>query len=66
MSTGIMATVKTMKLPYYKDLMSKLNDDTITAEELASTDDLKTWGTGGLVLKVLKQRNLKPKPIKKD
>ena len=66
MSTGIMATVKTMKLPYYKDLMSKLNDDTVTAEELASTNDLKTWGTGGLVLKVLKQRNLKPKPIKRD
>jgi hypothetical protein len=66
MSTGIMATVKTLKLPYYEDLIEKLNDDSITAEELASTDDLNTWGTGGLVLKVLKQRNLKPTPIKRD
>ena len=63
MSTGIMATVKTLKLPYYEDLIEKLNDDTITAEELASTDDLNTWGTGGLVSSVLKTRNIKPKPI---
>jgi len=53
MSTGIMATVKTLKLPYYKGLMEMLNDDTITAEELASSKDLKTWGTGTLVSKVL-------------
>lgn len=63
MSTGIMATVKTLKLPYYEDLIEKLNDDSITAEELASTDDLNTWGTGGLVSSVLKTRNIKPKPI---
>ena len=63
MSTGIMATVKTLKLPYYEDLIEKLNDDSITAEELASTDDLNTWGTGGLVSKVLKTRNINPTPI---
>jgi hypothetical protein len=63
MSTGIMATVNTLKLPYYVDLMDKLRDDSITAKELASTDDLETWGTGDLVLTVLSGGRLKPKPI---
>jgi len=63
MSTGIMATVKTLKLPYYKDLMQMLNDNGITAEELASSKDLETWGTGGLVSKVIKRGNINPKPI---
>ena len=63
MSTGIMATVKTLKLPYYEDLMQMLNDDGITAEELASSKDLETWGTGGLVSKVIKRGNINPKPI---
>jgi len=63
MSTGIMATVNTLKLPYYVDLMDKLRDDSITAKELASTDDLDTWGTGDLVLTVLSGGRLKPKPI---
>ena len=66
MSTGIMATVKTLKLPYYEELMSMLNDDGITAKELANTDDLETWGTGELVLKVLNRGNIKPKRIKRD
>jgi len=63
MSTGIMATVKTLKLPYYKDLMQMLNDNGITAEELASSKDLETWGTGGLVSTVIKRGNINPKPI---
>lgn len=62
-STGIMATVNTLKLPYYDNLMSDLRDDSITTQKLASNNDLKTWGTGNLVTKVVNSGVLKPKRI---
>jgi peptidoglycan hydrolase-like protein with peptidoglycan-binding domain len=61
--TGLEATVKTLKLPYYSELVNKLKDDNITAEELANTDDLSIWGTGGLVATVLNGKSINPPPI---
>ncbi len=61
--TGLDATVKTLKLPYYSELVSKLKNDSITAEDLANTDDLSTWGTGKLVTKVLAGKSINPPPI---
>jgi hypothetical protein len=61
--TGLDATVKTLTLPYYSELLSKLKNDSITAEELADTDDLSTWGTGGLVSTVLRGKSINPPPI---
>lgn len=61
--TGLDATVKTLNLPYYKELVAKLKDDNITAEDLANTDDLQTWGTGSLVAKVLAGGKISPPPI---
>lgn len=61
--TGLDATVKTLMLPYYSELVSKLKNDSITAEELAATDDLSTWGTGTLVSKVLSGKSVNPPPI---
>ena len=50
---GIEATVKTLLLPYYQDLLQGLRDD-IGASNLAAIDDeLETWGTGDLIASVL-------------
>lgn len=62
---GIDATVNTLKLTYYQDLMNKLNNNMVTAEELANSPDLKTWGTGRGVSRVLKGGRLNPPPIKR-
>lgn len=62
---GIDATVNTLKLRYYQDLMNKLNNNMVTAEELANSPDLKTWGTGRGVSRVLKGGRLNPPPIKR-
>lgn len=61
--TGLEATVKTLTLPYYSELLSKLRNDNITAQELAETDDLSTWGTGQLVSTVLRGKSINPPPI---
>ena len=60
---GLDATVATLKLDYYKDLVSKLMDDTVTAEEIAASPDLKTWGTGDGVTRVLAGSSVNPPPI---
>ena len=60
---GLEATVKTLQLPYYQELLAKLKNDNITAEEIADTDDLSTWGTGELVSKVLAGGTIAPPPI---
>lgn len=62
---GVTATVNTLKLKYYQDLMNKLNNNMVTAEELADSPDLKTWGTGKGVSRVLKGGRLNPPPIKR-
>jgi hypothetical protein len=62
---GIDATVNTLKLRYYQDLMNKLNNNMVTAEELANSPDLKIWGTGRGVSRVLKGGRLNPPPIKR-
>lgn len=61
--TGLDATVKTLNLPYYTELVLKLKTDSITAADLASTDDLSTWGTGTLVTTVLAGKSINPPPI---
>jgi peptidoglycan hydrolase-like protein with peptidoglycan-binding domain len=61
--TGLAATVKTLQLPYYSELLTKLKNDSITADELANTDDLSTWGTGDLVAKVISGKAINPPPI---
>ena len=61
--TGLEATIKTLKLPYYKDLVSKLLNDSSTAEEIASSPDLETWGTGSGVERVLGGKSINPPPI---
>lgn len=60
---GIEATVKTLNLDYYKDIVNMLKNDNITANELASSPALETWGTGGLVAKVLASNTITPPPI---
>jgi hypothetical protein len=61
--TGLEATIKTLKLSYYTDLVSKLMDDSSTAEEIASSPDLETWGTGSGVERVLRGGSINPPPI---
>ena len=63
--SGLNATVKTLTNGRYKNVVSKLKNDNITAIEIASEkSELITWGTGGLVIEILKyNKTLKPKPI---
>jgi hypothetical protein len=65
--SGLKNTVKTLTNGRYNNVVTKLKNDNITAEEIASEkSELKTWGTGGLVLDILKyNRKIKPTPISK-
>jgi hypothetical protein len=66
-SDGLKATVKTLTNGRYKNVVRKLKDDNSTAYDIASeVGELNTWGTGGLVIEIIKRNNtIKPNPIKK-
>jgi hypothetical protein len=61
--TGLNATVATIKLPYYRRLLRLLQNDRSTANDLAMSPDLHTWGTGDMVSKVLSTGKVNPPPI---
>jgi hypothetical protein len=61
--TGLNATLDTLKLPYYKELVAMLKDDNVTAVELANSKNLDTWGTGEMVRKVLAGGRVNPPAI---
>src|SRR4051812_5622023 len=61
--TGLDATVATLKLSYYKEIVDLLQKDTVTAKELAHTTALKKWGTGEMVKKVLASGKIDPPDI---
>jgi len=65
--SGLKNTVKTLTNGRYNNVVTKLKNDNITAEEIASEkSELKIWGTGGLVLDILKyNKKIKPTPISK-
>ena len=65
--SGLKNTVKTLKNGRYNNVVTKLKNDNITAEEIAGEkSELITWGTGGLVLDILKyNEKIKPTPISK-
>jgi hypothetical protein len=60
---GLDATLATLKLPYYKNLVAMLQKDDITADELSKAKDLDTWGTGPMVRKVLAGGRVNPPSI---
>jgi hypothetical protein len=53
MEDGVKATCDTLKLGYYTDIVNGLKND-IGASEIAKCPSLKTWGTGNLVAKVVR------------
>ena len=53
---GMVATIKTLKNGRYDCIVSGLRED-IGADNIAQCASLKTWGTGGLVAKVLNSYN---------
>ncbi len=61
--TGLEATVATLKLSFYKEIVDLLKKDTVTAVELARTHALKKWGTGKMVRKVLASGKINPPGI---
>jgi peptidoglycan hydrolase-like protein with peptidoglycan-binding domain len=61
--TGLNATVSTMLLPYYRNLIALLRNDNMTADQLAACPDLHTWGTGDNARNVLASRSINPPPI---
>jgi len=65
---GIAATCKTLRLPYYRDIVDGLKND-VGLFELSRMKSLEKWGTGELVAKVadgyLSGNTPKPKPINK-
>ena len=51
---GINATCETLKLPYYSTILSQLQKGDVEPKVIASNfSELKTWGTGELVAKVV-------------
>lgn len=60
---GIEATVKTLLLPYYTDIVNDLKNDAGANKIANNIKPLKTWGTGGLIAKVLNGRSISPPPI---
>lgn len=61
--TGVQATVATLNLPYYKNLVELLRNDNVTAAQLANCPDLNTWGSGDNVRDVLASGNVNPPAI---
>jgi hypothetical protein len=60
---GIAATTKTLKLPYYKNIVKGLQNN-IGAKNIANnTNELKTWGTGAGVARVLGGGKVQPPSI---
>jgi hypothetical protein len=55
---GADATAKTLSLRYYTNLVNQLRNDQIDSLELAGNPELKKWGTGGLVAKILNNNQL--------
>jgi len=64
---GIDATIGTLKLGYYDCITNGLRDD-IGAKKIAKNcrKELKTWGTGDLVAKVLDGKGLYPPSISRE
>lgn len=59
---GVEATVKTLLNGNYSCIVNGLKND-IGAEEISKCRDLKTWGTGELVAKVIDSGRINPPPI---
>lgn len=59
---GIEATVRTLLNGRYSCIVNGLKND-IGAEEISKCPDLKTWGTGTLVAKVVNSSRINPPPI---
>ena len=59
---GINATVKTITNGNYKCIVDGLKGDK-GAAKIAECSDLKTWGTGGGITRVLKTKNINPPAI---
>ncbi len=53
LATGVRATIDTLKLGYYSELVDLLRRDDVTAEQLATAVAASPWGTGTGVLRVL-------------
>lgn len=57
---GIRATVQTLLNGHYGDIVGGLRSGRDTAQQLASSRSLSTWGTGGGVLRALGQGAVSP------
>lgn len=64
-SDGLDATVKTLKNGRYKCIVDGLKND-IGATKIAECSDLKTWGTGEGVKRVLKSGKINPPEISRS
>ena len=64
-SDGIDATIKTLKNGHYSCIVNGLKDN-VGATEIAECSDLKTWGTGDLIKKVLKDKTINPPAISRS
>lgn len=60
---GLDATLATLRLPAYREIVDLLKRDDVTADELANSKALKTWGTGELIAKVLDGGSVNPPAI---
>lgn len=59
LQTGLDATLATLKLSYYKEIVSLLRKDNVKASDIARCRALKKWGTGDMAKKVLAGGDIK-------
>ena len=50
---GAIATIKTLKLSYYKNIVKDLRNNSGAKNIAANTEEFNTWGTGNGILRVL-------------
>ena len=62
---GIDATVKTLTNGHYSCIIDGLKNN-IGAKEISECADLKTWGTGGLIKKILDKKGINPPAISRS
>ena len=65
--SGLNATVKTLTNGRYNNVVRKLRNDNSTAYDIASeVNELRVWGTGGLVIEIIKWNGtINPNRIKR-
>ena len=63
---GLDATIKSLKLEYYKNIVNMLIQGNASFQQLSQDPALRTWGTGANINKVLQHPTFTPPAINQE